>query len=379
LVITFPDCMGGAANFNRNIINYSTLKKFFYIKVILLRSREDKRQEYTDIIQADEVCRFNYSSYENQYYVCKRLNNLIGNHPGCIVTDNSITLNAVSLGKNPKKILYLVHDYFYISDALQYEPVIDAAIAHSTFFKDILCAAMPRQYSSKTHFIPYGVQQPQKVEEKNANGISLVFLGRLVEEKGVLLLHGIEALLSVKGIPSKWTIIGSGPCETALRLQWKDNKNINFANPNTTGEVYSILNKQDVLVLPTTFEGTPVSILEALANGIVPVVSDLPGGIRDIVNYSIGYRCQPYDLSQFAAAIEELYKDKDKLKQLQANGIALAKKNYDIVKAADAYFEFFIAQSSIKKEKYFPAPFFSRLDRKMYPSGLIYFIRKHKA
>ncbi|MBS1596768.1 MAG: glycosyltransferase family 4 protein [Bacteroidetes bacterium] len=379
LVFTLPDCMGGVSNFNRNIINYASLKKNCRVKAILLRTREDKRQAYRDVIAADEVIRFDYSVFENQYYVCKRLNSLIGTDAGCVITDNSLTLNTVSLCRNPKKIIYLVHDYFYIQNALQYEPVIDTAIAHSSFFKDILCTAEPFKYSAKAYFIPYGVeQQPIEKINKGSGNINLVFLGRWVEEKGVLMLHVIESMLAAKGVQANWTIIGSGPCEVQLKQQWKENNNVVFINPPTTGEVYAILNNQDVLVLPTGFEGTPVSILESISNGVVPVVSDLPGGIRDIVDDSIGYRCQPGVPSEFANAIQELYMDKNKLKQLQKNGLSLAKTKYDILKSADAYFSFFLQQSSIQKEKYFPSPFFSRLDKKFYPAGFVYFIRKSK-
>ncbi len=46
----------------------------------------------------------------------------------------------------------------------------------------------------------------------------------------------------------------------------------------------------DVFVLPTQFEGSPVSLLETMSAGLVPVITDLPGGIREIVEPAVGFR-----------------------------------------------------------------------------------------
>jgi glycosyltransferase involved in cell wall biosynthesis len=378
IIFTFPDCLGGVANFNRNIINNAILKSNYYTKVILLKSKEDKRKVYTEKIQADEVCQFIYSSFENQYYVCKRLNKLLNINPGYIVTDNNLTLNTLTLFKSYKTIFFLVHDYFYINYALQYEPIIDVAIAHSSFFKDILCAAKAKKYMQKAFYIPYGVEQSINIEKIDSNKINLVFLGRWVEQKGILELYKIEKLLSTANVKTQWTIIGTGPCETKLKNQWLENNNAVFVNPTTTKDVYDILSKQDALVLPTSFEGTPVSILEAISNGVIPVVSDLPGGIRDIVTNEIGYRCTLNEPESFAKAIRYLFENKNIMIVQKKNCIKLAREKYDIIQAANNYFSFFMKYPLSDDKKQFPQVRFSRLDNKFLPNRLVEKIRRIK-
>jgi glycosyltransferase involved in cell wall biosynthesis len=134
------------------------------------------------------------------------------------------------------------------------------------------------------------VQQLEHSPQKNNDKLNLVFLGRLEESKGVLNLISIQKQLHSKNINAHWTIIGKGSLKTELINQWKDFE-VDFFEPSTTNEVYNILAKQDVFIFPTTFEGTPVAIIEAMACGVVTIVNDLPGGIRDIVTAQTGFRC----------------------------------------------------------------------------------------
>src|SRR4051812_19055642 len=104
IVFTFPACMGGVASFNYNIINYSKKIKQFKSKVILMKADEDTRPLFTDAIMADEVITFHYSFKDNQHHVQRRLNALIGNNEGAIVTDNNLTVIAARRFNNPKTV-----------------------------------------------------------------------------------------------------------------------------------------------------------------------------------------------------------------------------------------------------------------------------------
>lgn len=378
IVFTLPACMGGVASFNYNIINHSRLIKNFYSKVILLKAVEDKRAVFLDKFDADEVIVFNYSHRENQYYVQKRLNQLLGNGAGAIVTDNSLTIIAAKVFNNPKTVFHLVHDYFYVTQNIQLGDLVDVSIAHSSFFSDAVFASDPSLFHKRSFYIPYGVQQQAKEPLKNNPTLNLVFLGRLDEGKGVMLLHKIEQGLQDKNVHVEWTIIGKGPQKEALTEQWKRNNNISFKEPDTTSEVYDILSTQDIFVFPTTFEGTPVSILECLANGVVTITNDLPGGIRDIVKEGIGYRCELNNLSEFTEKIIALINNRTLLKQMQQNAFQLSAREYDIVKNADNYFKLFFQFQNLKRKTKNKINKMSRLDHAIFPNGLVKFLRSIK-
>jgi glycosyltransferase involved in cell wall biosynthesis len=378
IVFTLPACMGGVASFYYNIINHSHLIKNFYSKVILIKAEEDNRPLFLDKFSADEVITFDYSSKENQYYVQKRLSKLLGEMPGALVTDSSITLSAAGLFNNPKTVFHLVHDYFYVKQTTGMADMIDAVIAHSSFFSDAVFASNPNLFFNRNFFIPYGVEQLPGFPAKNNGQLKLVFIGRLDEGKGVMKLYKIEEGLKKNNVNVNWTIIGKGAQKPALLEQWKSNKNITFCEPDSTKEVYDLLAMQDIFVFPTSFEGTPVSILECMANAVVTITNDLPGGIRDIVKENVGFRCELNNLDQYEEIITRLDKDRERLRQMQKNCFGLSQSSYNIEKNADNYFKIFLQYENFRRDKKHGKVKMSRLDKAFIPNSLVRFVRSIK-
>jgi len=370
--------MGGVTSFNYNIINHSKLISSFYSKVILLQANEDIRPPFLDRFVADEVIVFRYSNKENQYYVQKRLNKLLGNLDGAIVTDNHLTVDAATRFKNKKTIFHLLHDFFYVKQNISLGSRVDVAIAHSSFFSDAVFASNPTDFANRSFYIPYGVKQLEQIPLKKEN-LNLVFLGRLDEGKGVTLLHEIELLLQQNNVTANWSVIGKGPLKERLHNQWKSETNVCFYEPDSSEEVFELLKKQDVFVFPTSFEGTPVSILECLANGVVTITNDLPGGIRDIVTENFGFRCSLNNTKEFAKHIITLNSNRDLLKKMQQNCYLLAKEQYDIEKNADKYFELFLQFAKLKrKDKSLKKMPLSRFDKSYFPNFFVKTLRTIK-
>ena len=61
-------------------------------------------------------------------------------------------------------------------------------------------------------------------------------------------------------------------------------------------------------------ETTNLALLEGMSLGVVPVASDLDGNIR--ISEDCGYVCLQKEPWNFADAIEELYRDREKLRAL---------------------------------------------------------------
>lgn len=114
----------------------------------------------------------------------------------------------------------------------------------------------------------------------------LVFLGRLVSDKGANLLLDALAELKLMGLTPQLTIIGNGLEEPKLRQQVKDLEiceQVNFVGVKVEHELVQLLNAHQIMVVPSLWnEPFGIVALEGIACGCVVVGSE-GGGLKDAI------------------------------------------------------------------------------------------------
>ena len=141
----------------------------------------------------------------------------------------------------------------------------------------------------------------------------------------------------------------------------------------------AIAANQDVFVLPTKFEGSPVSLLEAMSAGLVPVVSRIPGGITDIVNRDIGFIIDVDDNKGFSNAISQLYSDRQLLNKMSRNAREKIECEFDVRNTAKSYHDLFSKYREFYREKKIAKlKVGARLDQPFLPSIFTRFVRSLK-
>lgn len=114
----------------------------------------------------------------------------------------------------------------------------------------------------------------------------LVFLGRLVSDKGADLLLEALGTLQIEGLTPKLTIIGTGPEEANLRQQVKTlnlEKQVDFVGTKRDRELAQLLNQHQILVVPSRWaEPFGIVALEGIACGCV-VIGSNQGGLPDAI------------------------------------------------------------------------------------------------
>jgi glycosyltransferase involved in cell wall biosynthesis len=273
-----------------------------------------------------------------------------------------------------------VHDAYNVKLAVQYGEVADAFICHSRFYYEVMLQLFPWRRKDIFH-IPYGIPVPPNLPEKmETSKIKLVFLGRHDQMKGIFDLIEIEKILASQGILTDWLIFGRGPETATLKEQWKGFPNVTFLSPESNAEVLRMLGERDILVFPTKFEGFPVALLEAMGTGCVPVASELPGGLRELVRDGVnGYLCEMDNNPAFAERIALLYRDRDLLSLLSRNARADVVSGYNVLLQSPKYQDLFktLAGSegkpihhTVKKK------LGSRLDQPWLPNSIVKILRK---
>jgi len=149
--------------------------------------------------------------------------------------------------------------------------------------------------------------------KRNLNdSITIVTIARLVEKKGVE--YGIKAIAKTVKNHKKlqYIIIGGGPLLKAMRrlirsLRMEDS--IKLIGRKRQQEIIEILHKSHILIAPSVTgrdgdqEGTPVSLMEAMATGI-PVVSTHHSGINELVENGVtGFLVPERDIDSLADRI----------------------------------------------------------------------------
>ncbi len=144
--------------------------------------------------------------------------------------------------------------------------------------------------------------------------ISLLFIGRLVPQKGIdILLKAFKILLnSQQNI--KLTIGGTGESEMDYQLLCNElglEKNVSWLGDLDRNQVRDALQQCDIFVLPSRNENNPVVILEALACG-KPVITTSCGGPEEMITQVDGLIVEPENTDELCSKIQVLLNDLSK-------------------------------------------------------------------
>jgi len=138
---------------------------------------------------------------------------------------------------------------------------------------------------------------------KSSDKVIVTFVGRLAPPKDLFLL--IDA---VKLVPEvKLQIVGDGELRRKVeRYILKNSLNERVILLGERFDIPNILAESDIFVLPSKWEGLPLTIIEAMMSGL-PVVATRVGGVPELVEDGVnGYLVPPGDVNAFADAIRKL-------------------------------------------------------------------------
>ena len=159
----------------------------------------------------------------------------------------------------------------------------------------------------------------------------LCTVGRLSEQKNQTLLFDALAKISHR----KWSLLLVGKGEEQEQLEEYCQKlhleeNVSFLGHRD--DVNKIMQFADIFVLSSLWEGFPYVVVEALANGL-PVVSTDVGGIGEAVTEGVtGFLVQSGDAASLSERVEHLMENKKLLEEMKKNCFEIFTKSFTLVK-----------------------------------------------
>ncbi len=131
--------------------------------------------------------------------------------------------------------------------------------------------------SDRLRVIPPAINPPL-LDNEVARQRSILFVGRLSQEKGVDLL--LKAWQQVQPLLPDWSlqIAGSGPMEDSLRQLAATLPRVEFLG--WVQNAWPLYQQSSILVLPSRYEGFPVALIEGLSQGIAAVTTQSSDAIQ---------------------------------------------------------------------------------------------------
>ncbi|MEK1886684.1 MAG: glycosyltransferase family 4 protein [Phyllobacterium sp.] len=211
---------------------------------------------------------------------------------------------------------------------------------------------------------PYKGMRPASRGE--GDNLKTLFLGRIEDSsKGVFWL---PTILDNSPSSVRMTIAGNGPDLEQLRNRMsRHSERVTFLGAVSPDRVPDLLHSHDALVMPSRFEGYPLTLIEAMAAGCVPIVSHIRGVTDTIVkNGSNGFLFPVGDCQAAGRLVARLQGDRAEFASASGAARQIAEQSFTVEGMASRYYNV-ISRMRVKRPVLAPA---LDLDDWALPRGL---------
>lgn len=259
----------------------------------------------------------------------RRVARVLAAYDAVIANDDAIARAGVGLLPAGTATIVVIHADL----ESQYETAIgsfddcDAVVGVSDA---IVGKAAPRMAGRSARLVRVtgGVRVPEawpKAGSAPGGPLAICYVGRVSDwQKGVFLLPEILKGVLDAGVDARLTVAGDGPDLAELKLRCAAAGvagRVDFAGALDEGEVGRLLDRSEQLLLPTRLEGFPLAPLEAMARGVVPVVTLLPGSTDRMIADGVHGALVPLgDVAGFVGAMVALARDRERLRRMSEAG-----------------------------------------------------------
>lgn len=180
-----------------------------------------------------------------------------------------------------------------------------------------------------------GVNMRKFIKKPIPHNPVFLFVGRIIRDKGVIEYLEAANIVKEKYPESKIQIVGyfdTNPTAIKMEeLQPYINKGI-IEYLGSTDDVRPFLEKCSVFVLPSYHEGTPKSVLEAMATGRPIITTDAPGCRETVINGKNGFLVPVRNYKKLAEKMIWMIEHSEEAKKMGQESFKICKEKFDVDK-----------------------------------------------
>ena len=160
-------------------------------------------------------------------------------------------------------------------------------------------------------------------------------MSTILSNRNLLLIYNVSLL--IRAIPivlkeepeTKFLIAGDGVEKEALEREVKNlniNSSVKFFGRVPHDEMPNLLSQADIYVSTSLYDGTSVSLLEAMGSGAFPIVTDIPANREWIINGENGFLVPVKDEKMLARRIIEAIRNRELLQRSRMENLSMIER-----------------------------------------------------
>lgn len=218
---------------------------------------------------------------------------------------------------------------------------VDRIVTVSNDLKNILPWPISKKVRTILNGVKIGIEPINRANGKDV--IDLIYAGRLAKVKNLgCVVHAIKQIEDKINVKLRFQILGVGAEEEFLKKLIRDldvKTEINFIG--YVGDVRSWYRNCDIFILPSYYEGISIALLEAMAEALAVIVTNVGGNLEIVTHDVSGIVVDVNNVNELAAAITRLAGDNEFRRYLQVNGFNTVKKQFNQEAATWRYLQLY--------------------------------------
>ncbi len=314
-----------------------TIPKPFWFNIYNLRILKQELKKY-DIIH----CNFTFFPLKHMLNINAKWVFHIHSSP---VSEVQVLLSNKNFFRLKKEFIYRIFEFpvYYFLNYFDTQ-LSDAILVPSETLKK----EVSRHFlinPKKIKVLPYVLNFKSNLPsyKKKKGKVKILFFGRFVYRKGITDIIKAASLLNLWEVDYSLDIYGKGPLFSEANRMIKAERvssSVRLHDEVEHGNIFELIDKFDIIALPSLYDIRPFSFLEAMSRKKPIVCYDAPF-VKEFLNDKEAIKAEYGDIVSFAKCLKLLIESEEKRKEVGQNAYEKFVKDFDKNKIVKQYLDFY--------------------------------------